>query len=353
MIKIDTQYFNLHTYDFSQSLHIQVVQAQVNALQHLLQSIAERKEKWEKQLEDAQAFLRSLPASSLLVAAAATYSTCLPTNKQQELWESWLGYCKGSWSLGCLQPSHSRSQFDHMCTKPNILIQDSFTFEQALSCNDELVKWKQFNLFPHSTILEKCLLLRAKKQFGNGQVHVVFDPHHQFKNYLTVFNTIDSEKPPSTLQEDTQNFENVLTFFLSELTNFEPLLESLTTGCIVFLVINTVKCISETVKMLFPLFQSHDRNSEFEINPGTQLFLIVHASLSNSQDLSPLTVLFQTLASFHIINLELDQQALCNLIHQSVLLYIRNDLCVQRRALLADLRLQLQIVQECQVCQRW
>ena len=332
-------------------MYSQVFQGRVKALQHLLQSVAGRKENWEKQLDDAQVFLQNLPATSLLVAAAATYSICLPINKQQELWDSWVGYCKSDRSLGSLQPSHNLSQFADMSTRPSIHIHDSFTLEQALSCSDELVKWKQLSLFPHSIILKKFLLLRAKQRFGNAQIHVVFDPHDQFNKYLTVFNINHNEQSPSTLQQDNQQVEDVLTFLMSELTNFEPLVESLATGCVVVLVINTVKHISEAVKVLLSLLQCDDRDCDFEINPRTQLFIIVHASLSNSQDLSPLTTLFQALASFHIINLELDQQALCNVVHHSVLEHIRHDLCVQQRALLADLRLQLQIVQESQVCQ--
>ena len=329
---------------------MQVVQGQVNALQHLLHSINERKEKWEKQLEDAQTFLNCLPASSLLVSAAATYSTCLPMDKQQKLWESWIGYCRGDCSLGTFQHSHNQSQFHHhVSTKPNINLQDSFTLERVLSCSDELVKWKQDNLFPHSAILEKCLLLRAKHKFGSAQVHIVFDPHYEFKKYLTVFSTNNHDQAPSMLQEENEQVEDVLTFLLSELSDFNPLLESLTRGCIVILVINSDKYISEMVKVLLPLFQCHNGDSELEINPSTQLFLIVHSPLSNNHHLAPLTVLFQALASFHIINFELHQHALSNLVHHSVLEFIRHDLCVQQRALLADLQFQLQIVQECQV----
>lgn len=325
----------------------------MNTLQHLLHSIDMQKEKWEKQLKDAQAFLKCLPASSLLVAAAATYSTCLPMNKHQELWESWMGYCKGERSLGSLQPIHTQSQFAHMGTKPKIQVQEIFDLKQVLASMDELVKWKHDNVFPHSIILEKCLLLRAKQRFGKAQVHVVFDPHHQFKKYVAVFNATDNEQQPSEIQEESQQVEDVTTFFLSELTDFDLLVESLMTECTIVLVINSVKCVPEAMKVLLPLLQCRDKDSEIEMDRGTNLFLILHASLSSSQEMTPLAVLFQALASFHIINLELEQEGLCNLVHHSVLEQIRHDLCVQQRALLADLQLHLQIAQECQVHNTW
>ena len=321
---------------------LQAMQSQIEQQKDLLIQLAPQKQKWEAKLKEVQHLIECIPGHALMTAAACSYLPPFPHHSHQQLWSNWLDYCRGSVSVGSLSVDKTDHQFSHGDQKPCVLVQESFTVQHVLASEEELRLWQQNTVFPHSTVLEKALIWRANRLFSGDQLFFISDPHDQFKAVLNALRTsespfTDKKQERGSLQQCELEFLTTTDITTSEVT------EKLSKGKVMVLATGPGdhQLEQHLVAMLGALPQKEPINHR-----APQLVLLNSKSITSPVGSS--NHIF-TLPSMAVLNLELEEKGMSTLLLHHILQRARHQLWVQRRALLTDLNIHKQQLEQCQV----
>lgn len=316
----------------------------MDSIHSLLNSLSNQKRTWEKQLSETQGHLDCLPSCSLLLAASCTYLGYLPPERHQELWQNWVGYCKGAVALGSLEMEEEGNY------KVNIKLQEDFNCQRILANEEEIIAWEREEVFPDEWTMEKCLQWRTVFQFDGGCARVVFDPLNIFMKYITAL-----EKSESENIEDSDPQFIFLTTDVVHSKIKDGLLQAAKAGKKVVLHVTSLSDTKTLQSILYPVLTWTKplnitiQGKNFIPDQNFQLYIILPYSLSASHPHCFISFLLQVTPGLLMSSLECSEFGLSRVFLRHILQRMRKELCIQQRALLADLNLHQQQVTQSQV----
>ena len=316
----------------------------MDSIYSLLNSLSNQKRTWEKQLSETQGHLDCLPSCSLLLAASCTYLGYLPPERHQELWQNWVGYCKGAVALGSLEMEEEGNY------KVNIKLQEDFKCQQILGNEEEIIAWEREEVFPDEWTMEKCLQWRTVFQFDGGCARVVFDPLNVFMKYITAL-----ERSESKNIEDSDAQFIFLTTNMVQSKIKDGLRQATKAGKKVVLHMTSLSDTKTLQSILYPLLiwtkplNKTIQGQDFIPDQNFQLYIILPYSLSAPNPHFFISFLLQVTPGLLISSLECSEFGLSRVFLRHILQRMRKELCIQQRALLADLNLHQQQVTQSQV----
>ena len=318
----------------------QEVQIKIACVRRLLDSLSNQKRIWEGKLTDTQSHLDCLPVESLLISAMLTYCNPLPTNLHTILWENWIKYCEGKVLLGSFSLDKSNAH------KVNVKVASDLNVRKVLTEPDELLALERREIFSDDVSLEKALLwkIRSNKLF----IQAVFDPDSVALNYIEGLHN----------NEDEEQTVNRTVHLKSTQTDLiEKLVYSIEQGsvCVLHVVLPIhTKLLCNAIQPLLTHLNGSEHNDLLINNQiviphsDFQLYIIVPLSISSQHPFA--LFLLHLLASEQLSNVELSRKGLSVLLHRHIVEESRRELSIQKRALLADLRMHQQSVLESEVC---
>ena len=318
----------------------------MDSIHSLLNSLSNQKRTWEKQLFETQGHLDCLPSCSLLLAASCAYLGYLPPERHQELWQSWVGYCKGAVALGSLEME------DEGIYKVNIKLQEDFKCQHILANEEEIIGWEREEVFPDEWTMEKCLQWRTVFQFDGGCAQVVFDPLSVFMKYFTAL-----EKSASKNIEDSDAQLVFLSTAMIQSNIKDCLLQAAKTGKKVVLHVTSLSDTKTIQSVLYPLLTWTKplnltiKGKDLIPHQNFQFYIVLPYSLSaHHPDSHPfISFLLQVTPGLLMSSLECSEFGLSCVFLRHILQRMRKEICIQQRALLADLSLHKQQVTHSQV----
>ena len=322
-----------------------MVEEKIASTKELLGSLSNQRKKWENKLSVTQTQLDSLSSHSLLVSASCTYLGFLPPEEHKSLWENWISYCSGHVSIGSLVVE------EKITHDVDIKLQKDFSFHNALATDDEKLVWEREEIFPDILSLEKCLQWKAVSCYSKGYYHqVVFDPLSFFSKYMNGLTAIKND------DIGTVNMPYVSTDSTdSELT--VKLLDAAEQGKSIAVHIQSLSTTDSFNSVLNQILSWSDSSTSCIALEGKELSPLPHFQVyfvfSVSPYLSPLHSvvgrLLLTTPTILISSLLLSQDGLSSLFQSHILQCMRRELCIQRRASMADISLHQKQVTESQV----
>ena len=147
----------------------------------LLSSLSPWKTRWEESRAAVRTRTLSSPGHAVLAAANITYLSRVPAESHRELWDAWIGYCKGRVQLGCLVESDKQHSYrDH---QPLVQVKADFSPKSILSVDAEQSHWSHYASFPDAVTLERCIAARTAVDSPFSPLPLVMDPHQLFQHY--------------------------------------------------------------------------------------------------------------------------------------------------------------------------
>ena len=290
-----------------------------------MKDLSHQKRSWEEKLSETQNFLDSLPAHSLLIASGCTYLGCLPSEQQEELWTLWIKLSNGE-----------GGDFRRACTTP---IRESFSLQQVLATEQEILAWKKEEVFPDSVLLDKVLMWQARREHGDQYTaQIVFDPHRMYDRFArAVSNNNDSAM---ILSSDQADLMELIVKGLQENNSIVVHVKSLKSLHLIkeLRAVLTGSCVRSNAICLI--------GQEIPIPDNFYFDIVIPCSPTVSDPFID-SVLNLTPVG-QVTTLECSRQGLSAIFLQCLLHRMRKELCVQQRALLADLSIHKQEVQHCQ-----
>lgn len=313
------------------------MQGKLQSVEDLVQCILRHKEKWGMQHDQTKNDLYSIAAHSLLVSASCTYLGLLPPEYHCQLWENWLLYCKGQVDIGCLTTTTG---------PPRIIIPENFNSSSVLATEEERLVWEREETFPDKCMLEKCLQWRTVSHYGAHYTKIVFDPLNVYPQYIKGLS-----------KEDKNNDIH----YLSDLDPHE-LVDQLETaakeGHQVAILLNSLPDInSEPIpyNILLPLLLTTSSASLIILGkkivpkPKFTVYVVLPVSPFSPRPHPLVSFLIQHTPGLCLTSLIFSQESLSNLFLKYILHCLRRELCIQHRALIADISLHQKQVTKNQV----
>ena len=311
----------------------------MDTTQKLLDCLSNQKRNWEDKLTNAQQHLDCLPAESLIVVAMATYCSVLCPELYQKLWKNWISYCFGMASMGSLSRDNSR------INEINIKIEEGLSVQNVLAEVDELLVWDRSQVFPESALLGKALLWRMRMKYCKMFIQVVFDPENKASHFIEELYKGGEE----TMDDTTCRWIPLGT---DEPDLMKKLIHCAQEGSKTIL---QMQCLAN-IDRLYPILQSliwwsnncsHANaitlnSHEVTLNPNFQLYILLPLHISHKHAL--VSFIIQNSSLEQLTNLEVSQAGLSTLFHCHIIQETRRELCIQQKALLADLRMHKQEV---------
>ena len=160
----------------------QVVRQRLSSAGRLLSTLSPWKSRWEEDRAAIHTRTLSSPGHAVLAAANITYLSRLPADSHRQLWDGWLGYCKGRVQPGCLVESETQQHtyHDH---QPLVQVEADFSPKNILSVDSEQSRWSHYASFPDAVTLERCIATRTTVEKPFSPLPLVMDPHQLFQHY--------------------------------------------------------------------------------------------------------------------------------------------------------------------------
>ena len=254
-----------------------------------------------------------------------------------------MGYCNGTVLLGSMNIEEDERY------KVNIKIQEDFNLQSLLADEAELLVWQRRNVFPDNATLEKALKWRTCLKHSDLYVQVVFDPYSMFRHYMReIFSGADDEESPT---------DTVIYLSPTQRDLLDQLSHCLQTGEKVVLQLNSLNQMEGLSNILYPFLTwsykpSPDNKMKIcsqEITPHAdfQIYIVLPFELGSPH--SFISFILHTVGLKQLTSLEMSKEGLSTLFHRHVLEKSRRELCIQQRALLADLSMHKQEASKCEV----
>uniref|UniRef100_A0A1X7TIU7 AAA+ ATPase domain-containing protein n=2 Tax=Amphimedon queenslandica TaxID=400682 RepID=A0A1X7TIU7_AMPQE len=324
---------------------VKLVEEKIASTKELFGSLSNQRKKWENKLSVVQNQLDSLSSHSLLVSASCTYLGFLPPEEHKSLWENWISYCSGHVSIGSLVVE------ERITHEVDIKLQEGFSFHSALATDDEKLVWEREEIFPDLLSLEKCLQWKAVSRYSKGYYHqVMFDPLSFFSKYMNGLIAIKNRDNNSTVNlpyTSTDSTDSKLTDKLIDAAregkSIAVHIQSLSITDSFNNVLNQILSWSESTTSSITL-----NGKELHPQPHFQVFFVFSVSPYSSPLHSVVGKLLQTTPTILLSSLLLSQEGLSSLFESHILQCMRRELCIQRRASMADISLHQKQVNESQ-----
>lgn len=323
------------------------MEEKIASTKELLDSLSNQRKKWENKLSTAQSQLDSLSSHSLLVSASCSYLGFLPPEEHKSLWENWISYCSGNVSIGSLVVE------ERITHEVDTKLQEGFSFHSALATDDEKLIWEREEIFPDFLSLEKCLQWKAVSRYSKGYYHqVVFDPLSFFAKYMNGLTAVKNN--------DINNGTGNLSYASTDSTDSEltdKLIDAAREGKTIAVHIQSLSITDSFNSVLNQILSWSESTTscitldgkELNPQPHFKVFIVFSVSPYSSPLHSVVGRLLQITPTILLSSLLLSQEGLSSLFESHILQCMRRELCIQRRASMADISLHQKQVNESQV----
>lgn len=226
--------------------------------------------------------------------------------------------------------------FRKACSVP---VQEGFSLHQVLVSEQDMLAWEKEEVFPDAIVLDKVLMWQARRDYNDGcAVQVIFDPHNMYDKFIRA--TGREDNLAMQLSSDQPDLLDLIVKGLREETPIVVHVKSL----------KSAPNLTKELHMLFTgSYLSSGticiRGQEIPI-PNSLYFDVVIPCSPTAPEPFVDAVLNLTPVG-QITALDCSQEGLSTIFLQSLMHRMRKELCIQRRALLADLSLHKQEAQRC------